>query len=733
MLTQREGETMKKITGFTVLLWLSFLSPLGFAQETKEEGEIILEEVVVTATRDRREIRKVPANVTVLTREDIRNSNAQTVADVLRSEVGLVVRDFLGNGKTASVDLRGFGETASSNTLVLIDGRRVNEIDLSGVDWLQIPLDQVERIEVVRGAGSALHGDNAVGGVINIITRRGEGRISPEGGLEYGSYGYWGARVAVSGSTGNLAYSAEASYRDTNGYRHNNDLWAGDLGARLSYDFTDFLTVGFRGGYHKDRYGLPGTLSGFDLLFLDETDSLNPFDHAKTNQYYSLLYSEVDLAQFGRFNLDLSLRKRRPGERFFGSYLDFFGTRQFFTFEGDRDYLTYGITPRYILDTELWGRQNKLTLGLDFYDTDLDVISDLVDSSGFVSRDDITFSKRSTGYYIQDELSLLENLILTLAYRYEEQKYRFFSTNVSAFFPFVPPTLVATDDTLRDDESAYKAGLTFLYGERSKVFASAARSFRFPLADEFFEFFPPPGLVNQTLRPQTARHYEAGIRHYFIPEVSAGLTLFWIDLRHEIYFNPLGSSVYTDIVGVNSNYDKTRRQGFEISFEASVPERVLARLGDTGIPETLRIFGNYTYTKATFGQGSFIGTDPFTGTLTLLNYEHNEIPLVPEHKASLGFDTTIWRGLNFAAVANYVGKRRFISDQANIADKLPSYITVDARLSYRWKGLDAFVGVNNIFDENYSEQGIVSGTPRIIENFYPSPRLNYILGLSYRY
>ena len=725
---------MKKAISFIAVLFLSSFSLLVFAQETKEgEKAILLEEVVVTATRDKREIRKVPANVTVVTQEDIQNSNAQTVADVLRSEVGLVVRDFLGNGKTASVDLRGFGETASSNTLVLIDGRRVNEIDLSGVDWLQIPLDQVERIEVVRGAASALYGDNAVGGVINIITRKGEGRPTPEAAIEYGSYGYTEGRAAVSGSAENLSYSVEASYMSTNGYRHNNDLWARDVGAHVSYDFTDFLTVGFRGGYHRDRYGLPGPLTEFDLLLLDKTDSLFPFDHAQTKQYYSLLYSETDFGDFGRFNLDLSLKKRRPGERYFGSYIDWIGITQYWSFLSDRDILTYGITPRYILDREIWGRQNKLTLGLDFYDTDLDVISDLVDSSGFVSRDEITFAKRSTGYYIQDELSVLENLILTLAYRYEAQKYKFFSTNASVFLPFPPPTASATSDAIRDHQNAYKAGLAFLYGEKSNIFASAARSFRYPVADEYFQFFPPPGLVNRTLRPQTGRHYEAGIRHYFIPEVSGGLTLFWMDLHHEIYFNPLGSSIYTGLVGINSNYDKTRHQGLELSFKAAIPEKVLALLGGTGIPEGFSIFGNYTYTKATFREGSFIGTDPYTGALTLLSYEYNDIPLVPRHKASLGFDTTILAGVNFSAVANYVGKRRFISDQANIADKLPSFITVDTRLAYRWKGLEAFAGVNNIFNKNYSEQGIVSGTPRITKNYYPSPGRNYILGLSYRY
>ena len=134
--------------------------------ETRKD--VTLGEVVVTATRTEQRMQQVPANVTVIDEEDIKNSNAKNVVDVLCTEEGIVVRDLLGNGKTSQVDLRGFGETAPANTLVLVDGRRINEIDLSGVDWMQIPLEQIERIEILRGTGSVLYGDNAVGGVINL-------------------------------------------------------------------------------------------------------------------------------------------------------------------------------------------------------------------------------------------------------------------------------------------------------------------------------------------------------------------------------------------------------------------------------------------------------------------------------------------------------------------------------------------------------------------------------------
>ena len=142
------------------------------------EGELVRfsQEVVVTPTRRDEPLARVPAPVTVITATEIARSTARDIPDVLRSHAGVSVTDITGNRRNYRVDLRGFGETASSNTLVLVDGRRVTLPDLSGTDWFQIPLDRVERIEVTKGSrGSVLYGDNATGGVINIITKDGKG------------------------------------------------------------------------------------------------------------------------------------------------------------------------------------------------------------------------------------------------------------------------------------------------------------------------------------------------------------------------------------------------------------------------------------------------------------------------------------------------------------------------------------------------------------------------------
>jgi iron complex outermembrane receptor protein len=126
------------------------------------------------------------------------------------------------------------------------------------------------------------------------------------------------------------------------------------------------------------------------------------------------------------------------------------------------------------------------------------------------------------------------------------------------------------------------------------------------------------------------------------------------------------------------------------------------------------LWGNYNYTKAT------LQTYPYSG---------NDIPGVPRHKGSLGADVEIWNGLSLNARANYVGSRYFISDWANEVPKVGGYYTLDMKLSYVWKGLKAFVGVNNLFNQKYAEFAVVDANKN--QYFYPSPARNFIGGMSY--
>ncbi len=226
-----------------VLVSVMFLSSV----EAATGNEVKLEKIVVTPTRMPQKDYDITSNVTVIDGEEISSSDAKYVGDILRKEPGINVYDS-GTDKTAKVDIRGFADTSVNNILVLVDGRKVNSIDISGPDWLQIPIETVERIEIVRGGASVLYGDNAVGGVVNIITKKGKSHLSGRVGVKYGNYDMNQEDVEISGSKDRLSYYLYSKFYETDGYRSNSDVRTKDYNGRVDYNLSENLSLGFATG-----------------------------------------------------------------------------------------------------------------------------------------------------------------------------------------------------------------------------------------------------------------------------------------------------------------------------------------------------------------------------------------------------------------------------------------------------------------------------------------------------
>ncbi len=661
-----------KISALLTVLLCSVVVPTSVRAQ---EQEVTLEEVVVTATRDVEDVRKIPASVTVISKEEVEAAHVENGADLMRDKVGIVVRDFYGTGKKASVDIRGFGETAPLNTLVLVDGRRVNEIDLSGVDWTQIPLDQIERIEIVRGAGSVLYGDNAYGGVVNIITKRPVKPFSFQAGVALGSYNYNSETGSVSGKWGPLSALLSLGYNATDGYRENGLLRNKNVGGNITYEPNDSVAFSLSGAFFRAKEGLPGGLTQAEIDLLGRRATLTPDNQAETDDGYGNLGMKVRLWDAGRIEADLSYRNRS-----LDNILDF--PLSSYKYTDERSLSTWGFTPRYFLEKPIGNFANKFTFGLDLYRSDSKVDSETV-FFGFPSSNESDITKKSLGVYGYDEFSILQNLILSLGYRYEWAHYDISQTN-----PFL-------EDTTTYGEPAWNVGLNYLVNQSFSAFIGARRSFRFPTTDELILVYPV-ARVNPAMKPQWGYDYEAGVRYAVTDRFEAKATFFWIDTHDEIFFNP--------VTFINENYPKTRRQGIEVSAK--------------GMPlPWLTLWGNYGHLWPTL-QG-----DIFDG---------NDIPGVPRDKGSLGADVEALKGLLFSLKANFVGASYPISDFSNQVPKVDGYYTLDARLSYNWKGLTAFFGVNNITDQKYSEWVVTNATgSRIL--FYPSPGINYVGGISYTF
>jgi iron complex outermembrane receptor protein len=239
--------------------------------------------VIVTATRFNEADPGVAANISVITRQDIRNMPATNLPDVLSTRAGVDVRQLGGvMGRDGTVDIRGFGATATSNTLILVDGLRINPVDSGSIIWSSIPLESVERIEIIRGSGAVLYGDGATGGVINIITDK-SGRPRAAVTATLGSKDFKGADAQLANGNDKAYYNLFASYTDTNGYRDNGQQDQQSISGRAGWlldrgeVFADFAA-------YKESAGQPGAI--FSATYRnDPTSTRFPFNRENRDGY----------------------------------------------------------------------------------------------------------------------------------------------------------------------------------------------------------------------------------------------------------------------------------------------------------------------------------------------------------------------------------------------------------------------------------------------------------------
>jgi len=234
-------------------LVLSLAAPAA-SQPLAEAPAYRVPEIVVSATRIASTVATSPDDISIVTREEIDNMQAGSVADVLETVPGVIVSRTGQPGGQTSAFLRGAN---SGHTLVLIDGVRVNNAFNGRFDFVDLPVDNVERIEIVRGPQSTRYGSDALGGVINIVTKRRAAETGGSVSLEVGSNDSLRTRGAVAGSVGRFGFSAEASSFDTDNERPNSAFHAvgGSFGA--SWQANERLEFSLSGSHRESQAGTP--------------------------------------------------------------------------------------------------------------------------------------------------------------------------------------------------------------------------------------------------------------------------------------------------------------------------------------------------------------------------------------------------------------------------------------------------------------------------------------------
>jgi len=526
---------------------MTLISPAPYAAD-----EVVrIEPVYVSAARTLQSSVPIPAAITIIDAEEIAASGARHIVEVLRGRGGIQLRDFYGDGSRAVVSMRGFGENAAANTLVLVDGRRLNNTDLGAPDLNSISLKDVERIEIIHGSAGVLFGDQAVGGVINVITREPRD-FHAEVAAGLGSFSEQILRGTVTDRADNgLGYRLSAESRDSDNYRDNNRQEYTNLFGRLDYNYSKQGSVFLEYQAIEEDLGLPGALFA-DQLDEDPTQARFPNDFTDSGTRVSRLGMRQGLHDAWQAEAELSNR-RSDGE----------GILTGSPFTQDRDYTSF--TPRLIGTLPMGAGDLLLTLGADVDDNDYSV------TSPFGSTDN---RQKHTGLYAQGVIPLSKTLSATLGIRHAEVE-----NDLTDSFTY--PDGVELDDSATVDS----AGLSYDAAANWRLFVRRDEVLRFPKVDEYT--FVDTGITG--LKTQTGASYELG-GIWSRGAHAARAVLYRLDLDNEIDFDPSASSGF----GGNTNLDPTRRTGLILDGHAQP------------IPE-LRIGGAYGFVDAEFDSGTFAG------------------------------------------------------------------------------------------------------------------------------
>ena len=593
----------------------------------------------------------VGTSATVITAEEIAQSPAQTVQEIIAQTPGVQLTNLYGgvNGAGTTVDVRGFGAFATNNTLVLINGRRLNDIDKAGVDLSTIPLHSIDRIEITRGnSGAVLYGDNAVGGVVNIVTKSGVGGppVAMRAEASVGSFNQRMASVSTALNSGPWAASFYGNGIKSDGYRVNNALDQRNGIGNINYTtpgLTAFLTL----SGDDQKLGLPGgrfvqPSIGLDELATNRRGTSTPFDYANKQGANATAGFTKSLWNGAELIVDGGVRDKKQ-------QLGFFGTAPSSSFAStyvDAGLLTWSITPRLSVKNQIFGMPSSVLTGIDYYDATYH--QDRGAFKGLAPFHRYDLAQQTLAGYWQQSIGLLPTTDFSYGVRVQ-------NTNLTARdrFDGTAPFAFGTEALpLDSNETQYAlhVGLEHRFNNVFAVFGRAARAFRTPDVDERVSsgpsfdpvfFTPIPG--DFKLKTQTSHDVEGGFR------IKSGgfqmqSSIYNMDLENEIHFNPA--------LFFNVNLDPTRRYGSETSASLRVSDSLLLR-------------GGAAYTRAVFREGPFAG---------------NDVPLVSRYTATGGVTWNIWQNyLVFDATLRAWSERFMDNDQRTTQRRIPADATIDAQ------------------------------------------------------
>ena len=682
-------DKIRKLICGTVLLSAVFLfgdNSIGYAQEPTEVHK--LGQVVVTASKMEEDLEKVPARVEVITREQIERMPGLKIDEILQHVSGVNSSRTSINQMRPVIGLRGLGSFEQGRTLVLMDGVPINKTDSGGVNWHSLNPDNIERIEIFKGPGSSVYGSNAMGGVINFITRKPVDIFSGQVTGEAATHDTYGGRAFVSGRTGEksgLYYQISGLYRDSDGFESASDNYRArqegggyeiiplkleewSVSPKIGYDFNELNSVDLEyRHYYDDRgEGVKG-------------------DDRKDGEYRHFTNSAVRLGYKGgtgdkRWKADFFYQL----EEYYKLY-DRIGRADT---DVDSDREDYGLLLHFSMPFLVgW---NTLGIGADLKQGSVDAQDIDDDGVGFLRNEGVM---RFYSLHLQDEMKLAdERLRVSLGVRYDYVDYsdgKMEANPGHLFYDYIHNNPIKDENW---DAVSPRISARYFFTDVFSAYGSYGRGFRAPELDDMCRTgwqYVGPKIANPNLDPETIDTFEVGSDWQVLHNLKMATSVFYSKGKDFLYYVdtgiPVAASGYwaTRNYQIKQNVGEVEIVGFELDLRYDLTENV-------------SFYANYTYSDTEITEYE---KPDFPGAADL---EGLELRNSPKNIVNVGAQSlNRWVNTNI----NLIWKDKQYTDDANTKNETSDdFALVDLKF---WRDIGQHfttsLAIQNLFDNEHTE------------------------------
>jgi iron complex outermembrane receptor protein len=657
---------------------MTLLASFALASEQNSASTTELHQirpVTVFASRFEEQATDSLPQTSYITSQEIVKSGASNVSEVLAKVAGLPTRANLDGSTNAVIDMRGYGETADNNVVVLLDGVRISEYEQSAARTSMIPLEAIDHIEITKTGNSVLYGDGANGGTINIVTKKNldELTVASAGVASYSGYQ---SSIYHANKNGNNNFSLFARQYASNHYRQNAEGNEKSLGMNWIHHVASETQLGMRFFVSKEVNELPGALP---LIYLNSS----PRQAQVPGYRWDSLVDTNSITLFGttkidrvELSLDINQRIKQTSDDYsynassvFSGYAQPGWNQSYGTSASHANSLA--INPRAKISDFLTSK-NTLIVGFDYAKNTKtgDGRKTSASTANQIDFSNYAFHYQTSAYYFRDTLDLTSSDRITLGYRkqYYSQDKNLYLSNSSS------PTPTNYPWQGKDSASANEIQYSKTISATLLGFVRYSENFRIPNIDDNSSsaYYDPVTYATIPLVPQKSKDVDIGA-NLKTDQYSAEILYFKSNIKNEIGYDPnLG----------NLNYDPTKREGFNLRQRLGLAKNVATRL-------------MLKYTNAKFTEGANMGKNT---------------PNVPPVFGNLSFDYSVSQKGQITATTRFSSSRFMSGDFDNSHAKTPGYTVQDLSYFHKEKNWSFAATLSNVTNKKYADTGIYKAT-----------------------